>query len=1222
MVKRLLSFVCAASFACFACAQNKILQYDFSEVSGTTVSDASSSGINATLRGSAKVLEMGKYHVMNLGNSSGYLDMGKAAGELFKSLDSFTVSVYYRIDKDATITGSGNFLWSFSTSAACTASEGKYSAYRLNAQRVATSTGGYGNESGIEKSSAANLGVWEHVAFVQNGTSGKLYINGKLVGSASMPKNTENFASASVYYNWIGRPPFSADSYLNGTMVYDFCIYDGALTLDSVKSLAAFTDSLEYEYRYGGDGDFTALQTAVNSAKTYLLGLNLNNYPPSATLEFQDAINMAEYLISENKANQTIVDEYKTALAEAKTKFIATKGILFDTSNVVSSYDVNRGFKHPGGLHTQADFDRIKQQLTDGNETVTAAYKILKTAEFAQSGCSTWPVETIVRGGSSGQNYINAARGATIAYQNALRWKIEGTEANAKHAVDVLMAWARTTKNVSGDSNYALAAGLYGYQFAQAAELVRDYEGWSQEDFQTFRRWMLDVWYPKCIGFLRGRNGTWANTGKWWQAPGHYWSNWGLCNALAVLSIGVLCDDVFIYNQGLSFIKYDQVGTFTDPRTSDPILNDGLTEFWGNLIVTTSESDLETGAYGKLGQMNESGRDTGHAAMAAGLAVDIAHQVWNQGDDLFAYMDHRLAAGIEYIAAQTQSVQGLPWTNYKYGTNGIYYTDSRCWTMTGPALGAQMRNYWGTVIGHYEGIKGVKMPFSKKAYEQMGIDAGGLGATSGGYDHLGYSVLMNTYDGLAPASRVPTEMSGKITYNGKTIDHNELGGLVNTFSSTVNPGFAAGTVITLQPQIPDSVIDTGLWQWETGETTRNITVTADKSRVYRVTYTNDRGVKSEQVFSIAVQGDNVPSTINQSINGVSATSANVNYGSTVTLYADGTGGWGSLLWDNGQTSSTITIPSITTSRDISVIFTNQAGTQSMATFHLNVQNVIPNIVVESTTYSNTSSKVVQSGDSVVLSPSPVGTQACGDFVWTVNGEKVSTEQSLTLPSIEESVFPQLQYLIGGEVLATVDFSIFVHPKSDELIEPGDYYIRHRNSGTYLTNENADSTVAAPVFKTFIGTKTSPSATQIWHINRTTAARYDFMSVSDSLYLTAAGSMIKRTFRPHRITKAAGTDYVNFYNNDGTYWIVNTSGAITFGGSDALTEYPFELVPVVKYEAEDVNQDGTVDSQDVLAVYRFMSSAAGVSADTVEDVNRDETVDSQDVLQIYEFMRVH
>lgn len=1220
MKRRLLSCICMVLTVSLASAQDKVLEYDFSNVSGTTVNDASSSKINATLRGSAKVQEMGKYNVMNLGTGSGYLDMGKATGELFKTLESYTISVYYHVDKNAAITGSGNFLWAFSTSATCTATDGKYSAYRLNAQRAATSTGGYGSESGVEKGTSANLNVWEHVAFVQSGTSGKLYINGKLVGTAVMPKNTENFGTASVPYNWIGRPPFSGDSYLCSTMVYDFCIYDGTLTADRVKSLAAFTDSLEYEYRYGGEGDFTTLRSAVNSAKTYLNGINPNDFPPSAILEFEDAINMAEYLIGENKANQTIIDEYKTALSEAKTKFVATKGRTFDTSGVVSMYDTNRGFKHPGGLHTQADFDRIKRQLAEGNETVTEAYKILKNAEYSQSSCATWPVETIVRGGSSGQNYINAARGATIAYQNALRWKIEGTEANAKHAVDVLMAWARTTKYISGDSNYALAAGLYGYQFAQAAELMRDYEGWSSEDFATFRKWMLDVWYPSCIGFLRHRNGTWENSSRWWQAPGHYWSNWGLCNALAVLSIGVLCDDVFIYNQGLSFIKYDQVGTFVDPRTADPILNDGLTEFWGNLIVTTSESELETGAYGKLGQMNESGRDTGHAAMAAGLAVDVAHLAWNQGDDLFAYMDHRLAAGIEYIAAQTQSVSGLPWTNYKYGTNGIYYSDSRCWTMTGPALGAQMRNYWGTVIGHYEGIKGVRMPFSKIAYNQMGIDAGGMGTTSGGYDHLGYSVLMNTYNGLASAEKVPTEMSGKITYNGKTVDHNELGGLVNTFSTTANPGLTAGTVVTLKPQIPDTVTDTGLWQWETGETTRDITVTANESRVYRVTYTNENGVKSEQVFTIAVQGDNGPSTIVTSVNGVTTTSADVNYGSSVVLSAYGTGGWGALLWDNGESSSSITIPTITTSRDVSVIYINQAGTKSMATIHLNVQNVIPNITVGETVYSNTNSKVVSAGSDVVLTPSPVGAQAGGNFVWTVNGVEVSTEQNLTVSAIEESLFPQVKYMVGDSVLATIDFSVFVHPKTDTLIEPGRYLIRHRGSGTYLTNEDADSVVASPAFRSFIGTTDSPSATQVWYINRTTSARYDIMSLSDSLYLNAAGSMIKKTFRPHRITVAAGTDYVNFYNTEGKYWTVDGAGVISFGGNDELTEYPFELVSVVDYVPEDVNRDGIVDTQDVLALYSLIMSSA--SGDTVGDVNGDGKVDTQDVLKVYDYIRSH
>lgn len=565
---------------------------------------------------------------------------------------------------------------------------------------------------------------------------------------------------------------------------------------------------------------------------------------------------------------------------------------ILNFSFFISSQTSDRGFIHPGGLHTQADFDRVKAQIADGNANVKKAYNKLKTAEYAQSSVQTYPAETIVRGGGSGENYINAARGATMAYQNALRWKIGGTKANANAAVRILMAWCNKTTDISGNSDACLAVGLYGYQFAQAAELMRDYEGWSREDFTQFQQWMLTLWYPKAIGFLRSRNGTWENSGKWWQAPGHYWSNWGLCNALCVMSIGILCDNVQIYNEAISFMKYDQVGNYTEPPTlydvtgredftGKVIRNDGLTEFWGNLVVTTSESNLETGAYGELGQMNESGRDTGHSAMALGLAIDIAKMAYNQGDDLFAYMDHRLAAGIEYVAAQTQSVEGLPWTNYHYGTNGLYYSDGRTWVMTEPALGAQMRPYWGTVIGIYEGVKGVTMPFSEKAYADMGIDEGGKGSTSGGYDHLGYSVLMNTYEPqLCPAEQIPTELTPKIEYSttltaslipslaqekkrglvsGKVAYHNELGALVNTYSTTKSSPLAKGKTLLLSPQLPEGEEDTGKWQWNTGETTREITINTDWSYVYRVTYTNSRGIQSHLAFFIATtdKGDPV-----------------------------------------------------------------------------------------------------------------------------------------------------------------------------------------------------------------------------------------------------------------------------------------------------------------------------------------------------------------------------
>ena len=836
-----------------AWAQNEDMKmrFDFKNVTGTGVTD-SISGITARLMGSAKVITMGDYHVLDLGNNFGYLNMTAEAGSLFASCANYSISLYYRVNEQASLSGNGFFLWSFSTSEGCTSSGGNYSAYRLNEQRIASSTGGFKHETGYTVGYESPKGAWMHVAYTQAGRIGKLYINGDLQASiTNMPHNGTLYSSALPIACWIGRPPFSGDNYLSQTLISDFCLYGRALSDSEVLALAHETTSLEEAYLYGTAGDATQLKRTIAEAK--LLVRNTEDYLPEALTDLKNMLVMAENVAS-GSYSQTYIDRIHTQIKEIIAQVKSTENIVLPSDDeVVKEYDTNRGFIHPGGLHTQEDFDRIRRQLAEGNDKVTNAYEMLKKAEYAQPNVQTWPVETIVRGGGVGENYLNAARGATMAYQNALRWKIEDNKACADAAIRILMAWANTTKVISGDSNYALAAGLYGYQFAQAAELMRDYEGWDRKDFNTFKQWMLTVWYPSAIGFLRERNGTWENAGKWWQAPGHYWSNWPLCNVLCVISIGILCDDVYIYNQGMSYFKYDQVGNFHDPRTDDPIKNDGLTDFLGNLVVTHIESELETGAYGKLGQMNESGRDAGHSALALGLAIDVAKVGWNQGDDLFAYMDHRLAAGIEYTAAQTQNEANLPWTNYAYGNNGIYYTDGRVWIMTEPAKDVHVRSYWGTVIGIYEGVKGVKMPYSEIAYKQMGIDGGGGGNTSGGYDHMGYSVLMNTRDvQLATADQIPTELSPKMEYsgtfnrnlipslgveqklgniNGKEIAHNELGGLVNTFSVNTQTGVPRGETIKLMPQLPEGEEDTGLWRWETGEETRNITVATDRSHI-------------------------------------------------------------------------------------------------------------------------------------------------------------------------------------------------------------------------------------------------------------------------------------------------------------------------------------------------------------------------------------------------------
>ena len=861
--------------------------------------------------------------------------------------------------------------------------------------------------------------------------------------------------------------------------------------------------------------------------------------------------------------------------------------LLLPAAGLVAQ-EVDRGFIHPGGLHTQADFDRVKQQLQDKEPAVVKAYNALRQAAYSQSSVTSSPVETIVRGGGSGENYINAARGATMAYQNALRWKIDGTKANANTAVKILMAWANTTKNVTGNSDAVLALGLYGYQFAQAAELMRDYEGWSREDFETFRRWMLRVWYPGAVTFLRYRNGTWENSGRWWQSPGHYWSNWGLCCALCVASIGVLCDDVYIYNQGMSFFKYDQVGNYTNPPTlhavtghedftGQAIWNDALTEFLGALVVTDVESPLQTGAYGKLGQMQESGRDTGHSAMALGLAIDLAKLGWNQGDDLFAYMDHRLASGIEYVAAQTQSVEGLPWTPYQRCESGFYYTDYRSWVMQGPALGAHIRPYWGTVIGIYEGVKGVRMPFSETSYEEMGIDAGGQGATSGGYDHLGYSVLMNTrVPQLCPADQVPTELRPQMecsaalsslipspavetrlgNLSGKTVLHNELGGLVNKYNQ-IGGSVPNGRTLTLTPLLPEGEEDTGQWLWNTGETTRSITVTTDKSYIYRVTYTNARGIKSQLCFPIACENDGLVMpllpTITSNGTTVEADTASILYGSTATLKVDPLMGGGTYKWSNSKATQSITTAKLKAPAQFSVTYKHTSGVTSTQDFRLGIHYCEPSIQTGST-WRQTDEYTCASGTKVTLALKvPTGVKPA-DIQWSTG----QTGDTLVLGQLTESAFLTATFPLDGQTIEQ-PFAVYVR-ESDKsrMFEPGLYVLRHRLSGRLLTAHGASELVTFEP-----GDPNQPAEGQAWYVDHRTTARYNFATQPDSLLLNNVGKTVATASYPFALWGAAGTDFLAFYSGSSPmkFWDVDAEGNVVFTTLSLPTAFPFELLPV-------------------------------------------------------------
>ena len=366
-------------------------------------------------------------------------------------------------------------------------------------------------------------------------------------------------------------------------------------------------------------------------------------------------------------------------------------------------------FVHPGGIHTQADLDRMATQVADSASPWIDSWNILVVNPHSSLSWRPRPVATVVRGGT-GQNYSLLYNDTAAAYACALRWYISGDTAYADKAMEIMNAWSSTLIRITGTSDKYLAAGLYGYQFANAAEIMRLYSGWTAEDSAQFQNMMVTIFYPMNHDFLVNHNGACIS---------HYWCNWDACNLASMISIGVLCDRQDIFDEA---VDYYQNGA-------------GNGSIWNAVYYLHPEN---------LGQWQESGRDQQHSMLGLGLLATVCEVAWNQGIDLYADADNRLLTGAEYIAT------------YNLGYDAPYVPYNNCdnvnQTSISPGGRGGIRPSWEQIYNHYVNRKGLSAP-NTEAYAQLVRPEGGggnYGPNSGGYDHLGYGTLTFTLPAERP----------------------------------------------------------------------------------------------------------------------------------------------------------------------------------------------------------------------------------------------------------------------------------------------------------------------------------------------------------------------------------------------------------------------------------------------------------------------------------------
>lgn len=411
---------------------------------------------------------------------------------------------------------------------------------------------------------------------------------------------------------------------------------------------------------------------------------------------------------------------------------------------------------HPAMLHSQADIDRVKGSLD--SYPISDAYNHLLNSNYAKKDYqeqtanladgylkrldkTNWGPE-----GTKGQyadysNYTSAMKDANAAYQLALKYTLSGDAEYANAAVGVLNAWKNNCKGMLRLSGYTnnipdpneYLALIQGYQFANAAELLRGYNGWAADDFNGFKTWMRTTYAELALLFLENHNGNVGNM--------HYWLNWDLGAMNAVLSVGILCDDKTLIDYAINYFKNTESAEVGGIRNAVPFVH----------------QDTDTNE--QLGQCQESGRDQGHSTLDVALMGVFCQMAENIGEDLFAYDNYRALSMAEYVAkynlpkaesyakenatADDFEYNNVPFTNYIGGKDGEYNH-----TQISENSRGELRPCW-EMFYSYAKRNNVAAVYSQKWSELMrnktGYGDGGAGdygTNSGGFDQLGYGTLM------------------------------------------------------------------------------------------------------------------------------------------------------------------------------------------------------------------------------------------------------------------------------------------------------------------------------------------------------------------------------------------------------------------------------------------------------------------------------------------------
>ena len=348
------------------------------------------------------------------------------------------------------------------------------------------------------------------------------------------------------------------------------------------------------------------------------------------------------------------------------------------------SATAKRQFVHPGITHTQADIDRMRAMIDAQREPYYSAFKALKNDATAKYD---YKIKN-VRPTSVGQDKVDALlqNDGHAALNTALMWRLTDDERYAQKAVEILNNFSGIV-DVSASGTGPLNASKV-HLLIEAAELMRDYAGWTAADQEAFKAMLVFPGYSTKRDMSRsGSTTTWYWNAYNFDSGRH--GNQELLPMRMMMALGIYLDNDTIYERarryylGLPHMEGDLPYVSGPPQNMNTVTSDNQYFTAYSVSGRTYGSTPDWGYNGQLrhfvwenGQQQETSRDQGHAGMGVGVLACIAEMAWHQGDDLYNVYDNRLLLGFEWYNRYNLSYlqvypdQREPWEPTGYTENG------------------------------------------------------------------------------------------------------------------------------------------------------------------------------------------------------------------------------------------------------------------------------------------------------------------------------------------------------------------------------------------------------------------------------------------------------------------------------------------------------------------------------------------------------------------------